>query len=533
MTVLGLLLVGSLNLIAPMMAFAEPSQSIEISGDGVTKPITLSLSQLQAMKQYRHVYSTINTWPSKKWYVGEGVNLRDLLDLAGIKEDARLLIFTSNDGYAVTLTVKELLKDKRYYFPRLKDNDISDGTIPGSEVGAVEVEPIVALASTEGSKNPDDMNDMDSLLLMCGQRAVTEQTNNIFLKYINKIEVLTTAPEKWDTPRASIDSGEVSAGTLIELSNKRNDADKIYYTTDGSTPTVNSQIFNWSAKRWWNQRPDNLESINKPLEIKKDTVIKAITIGPGKEDSDVITFSYQIGHGASGQETPGGPPTGITLDQDQVNLKVGGTYVLEAIISPDNAVDKKVIWSSSDTRVATVDNHGLVTVIGPGTAIITAKTVVGNFTASCTVKVNDKIAGSQSTEPVALISKKDELQHIPVEPELPEIDRQYPAAKEVTNTDLTTTNETPVPEPPAEPEVLEANKSYLASKEVATTDSTNTNASSQPGSPAGHILEVSVETVPIPMEQISLDIYIKIIFMVLFFSGAVKRYMEYTREVRR
>ena len=527
-TVLGLLLVGFITFITPMSVFAEPSQSLEIYGDGVINPKTFTLSQLQAMEQYQHTYSTINTWPTKKWYVGKGVNLRDLLDLAGIKEDARLINFNSNDGYVVTLTVKELLEDKRYYFPHLKENHASDGSIPGSPEGAVEVEPIVALVSTESSTNPSDMNDMDSLLLMCGQRAVTEQTNNIFLKYINKIEVLTTAPEKWDNPRASTSSGEISAGTLIELSNKRNDADKIYYTTDGSTPTVNSPVFNWSAKRWWNQRPDNLTNINKPIEITRDTVIKAKTIGPGKEDSDVVTFSYKIGNSTSGQGLPAGPPTGVTLDQDQVDLKVGGTYLLEAFVGPDNVTDKRVTWSSSDTRVATVDNHGLVTVIGPGTAIITAKTVVGNFTASCTIKAGSESAGGQSSKPVVLNLKEDEAPESQVEvgPQVSETNQIKPA-EEVTNADLTTINK-------VSPEVLDANQRYLAPRGGLNADSTITDVSpQQTENLVGDILEVSVETVPIPLKQNSLDIYTTIIFLIFFLSGAGKRYLKYTKEVTR
>jgi len=188
-----------------------------------------------------------------------------------------------------------MLKDPRYCFPGLQENSINDGSIPGSIEGAEEVEPILALLTAEGSNNSEEMNDMNALQLICGQRAVSEQTNNLFLKYINKIEVLTTEPLQWDNPRVNIGSGEVPAGTLLELNTKGNDTDKIYFTTDGSTPTINSPMFNWSAKRWWSQRPDSLGSINKPIEIKEGTVIKAITIGPGKADSEVVTFIYQIG----------------------------------------------------------------------------------------------------------------------------------------------------------------------------------------------------------------------------------------------
>lgn len=540
LTVLGLLFVGSLNLAAPRAVQAEPSNFIEISGDGVANPTTFTLDQLQAMEQYQHVYSTINTWPTKKWYVGRGVKLRYLLDLAGIKEEAQLITFTSNDGYTVTLTVKELLKDKRYYFPHFKDNDASDGSIPGSPADAKEVEPILALVSTEGSNNPDDMNDRDALLLMCGQRAVTEQTNNIFLKYIQKVEVATSAPPKWDNPRANISTGEVPAGTLIELSNKRNDSDKIHYTTDGSTPTVNSPVFNWSAKRWWGQRPDSLKNINKPLEITKDTIIKARTIGPGREDSDVVTFSYRVGASSTGPKPPGGPPTGVTLDQDMINLKVGGTFELEAIVGPENASDKRVTWSSSDTRVATVDNHGLVTVVGPGTATITAKTVVGDLVATCIVKSGEEDNGGQiAAAPTR--SKNDEKEEA-AQPEIQEDKQQYLAAKEEIPPDASE----PVAEEPAKTDeannsrdeqevsqVPEENQRYLAPKEVMA--ASHSEISSPPDSKDGRIWEVSVDTIslPPPVEQGNLRTYTLPIFMLLFLSGAGKRYREYAKEVAR
>ncbi len=81
----------------------------------------------------------------------------------------------------------------------------------------------------------------------------------------------------------------------------------------------------------------------------------------------------------------GAPPAGVTLDQDIAHLKVGSTVQLTATVAPDDATDKSVIWSSSDTGVATVDKHGLVTVVGPGTATITVSTVVGEMTATCIV----------------------------------------------------------------------------------------------------------------------------------------------------
>lgn len=304
LTIIGLLLLAGAFSLVPGVAMADPSNSLEICGDGVTSPATFSLSQLQAMEQHQQVYSAINTWPTKKWYVGKGVKLTQLLDLAGIKEEAGSIKFSSSDGYAVTLTVKELLKDKRYYFPHFKQSSSGgdgDGNIPGSTTDKQLAEPIIALVSVEGSNNPRYMNDLNTIMLMMGQRAVTEQNGNLFIKYLNKIEVLNGEPPKWDNPQANPDSGEVAAGTMVALSNIHMDDDKVYYTTDGTTPNMDSPMYNWIAKRWWSARADVLGVYNKPIgPINKNTIIKAITIGPGKADSDVVTFSYTV----AGDESP-------------------------------------------------------------------------------------------------------------------------------------------------------------------------------------------------------------------------------------
>jgi hypothetical protein len=268
-----------------------------ITGEGVGNPLTLDRDELEAMEQHEYIYSAVNTWPTKKWYVGRGVHLEELLDLAGVKEEATLIKLTSSDGYSISLTVKEVLEDQRYCFPNFKTGDgDGDGNIAGSAAGAQLVEPIIALVSVEGSNNPRYMNDLSTPLLMLGQRAVTEQTGNLFVKYLHKIEVLTEDIPQWDAPQANPSSGEVSAGTMIALSNAHMDDDKVYYTTDGSTPDLNSPMYNWIARRWWASRADVLGLYNKPIgPLTEDTTIKAVTIGPGKADSQVVSFTYTLG----------------------------------------------------------------------------------------------------------------------------------------------------------------------------------------------------------------------------------------------
>lgn len=76
----------------------------------------------------------------------------------------------------------------------------------------------------------------------------------------------------------------------------------------------------------------------------------------------------------------------LELNKTELSLKKGKTEKLTAVITPADASDKSVTWSSSDNSVATVDNTGLVKAVKVGKAVITAKTSNG-LTAQCIVKV--------------------------------------------------------------------------------------------------------------------------------------------------
>lgn len=77
----------------------------------------------------------------------------------------------------------------------------------------------------------------------------------------------------------------------------------------------------------------------------------------------------------------------ITLSQTSISMTVGETNVLTALISPGNAKDKTVTWSSSNPSVATADD-GKVTAVAPGSATVTARTEDGGKTATCSVTVS-------------------------------------------------------------------------------------------------------------------------------------------------
>ena len=81
----------------------------------------------------------------------------------------------------------------------------------------------------------------------------------------------------------------------------------------------------------------------------------------------------------------------ISLNRTSAAMYKGNRLKLSATVSPANATNKKVTWSSSNSKVAKVSSTGVVTGLQAGTAKITARTADGTkLTASCTVKVKNK-----------------------------------------------------------------------------------------------------------------------------------------------
>ncbi|MBR1693772.1 MAG: Ig-like domain-containing protein, partial [Lachnospiraceae bacterium] len=111
---------------------------------------------------------------------------------------------------------------------------------------------------------------------------------------------------------------------------------------------------------------------------------------PAKEDGGTVILAKQ-----EAQETPDTPQqpqpttveaTGVTLSQTEATVERGKDITLTATVVPTAATDKKVTFTSSNEKVATVDDTGKVTAVEKGTATITAKTANGK-TATCAITV--------------------------------------------------------------------------------------------------------------------------------------------------
>lgn len=102
-----------------------------------------------------------------------------------------------------------------------------------------------------------------------------------------------------------------------------------------------------------------------------------VTLGYGNDALDVRKINYAAG----------APVTEIVLNKTELKLDAGESATLTAKVLPDNATDKTVSWSTSDSGVATVEN-GVVTAVSAGSAVITAESADGSVTAECAVTVS-------------------------------------------------------------------------------------------------------------------------------------------------
>ncbi|MGP1460068.1 MAG: Ig-like domain-containing protein, partial [Bacteroides sp.] len=94
--------------------------------------------------------------------------------------------------------------------------------------------------------------------------------------------------------------------------------------------------------------------------------------------------------------------TGVTLDKTTLTFTIGDVaQTLTATVAPANATNKKVTWTSSNAKVATVAD-GKVTAVGVGEATITVTTEDGGHKAACRVKVKAKTADTPKPTPEAV-----------------------------------------------------------------------------------------------------------------------------------
>ena len=166
---------------------------------------------------------------------------------------------------------------------------------------------------------------------------------------------------------------------------------KTYYRDDGETITA----YPISDVTAIDMNLDSFSVNGKPISISDADKTKSVSFSAPYEESCTYKFIATDKAGNVTEKTVNlyyndkvVSVTGVSLNESSITLDVGGSKTLAATVTPENATNKKVRWSSDNEAVATVSEDGVVTAVAGGTAVITATTHDGLFTASCTVTVN-------------------------------------------------------------------------------------------------------------------------------------------------
>ena len=186
---------------------------------------------------------------------------------------------------------------------------------------------------------------------------------------------VTGAPEKETVKSVAANpaGGTYKIAQNVTLSTMTAGAE-IYYTLDGTNPTRESTLY------------------TGVIEVSESLTLKAIACKEGLEDSPVASFTYTID-----PDTQEKPIENIKLSNNGLELKEGDTAALTAEITPTDATEKTLFWTSTDKSIVTV-NDGLLKGINAGTAVVRVSNADGSVTAACEVTVKKKASEEEIPE---------------------------------------------------------------------------------------------------------------------------------------
>ncbi len=276
-------------------------------------------------------------------------------------------------------------------------------TIPGDEVSVtgvsvtpttttVEVGASVMLSATVA---PSDATNKDVTWASSDSSVAIVSTGGVVTGIATGNAGITVTTEDGGYSKTSAVTVTVTeTGDVATLPLVINGEGDFYRVTSGDITNINS----------WNTQLVEINSVNftntwsnqMPARIDGNYYIHYVGLEP---------WSHLEVNGSS-QETP---VTGVALTLASASIMVGDSTTFVATVSPDNATNKLVVWSSSDNDVATVSSTGIVTGVSIGSSVITATTQDGGFTSTGNITVSDETAnftltlaaiGNGTTNPV-------------------------------------------------------------------------------------------------------------------------------------
>ncbi len=238
-------------------------------------------------------------------------------------------------------------------------------------------------------RNPYDALVTGNYIENTNHNAILFQKNSGYDRHAGKVEITGNTIVNWDA------DNDASGGRAIRIDTQGNgsgdDTGKEFVITgnsmqkpdyDPATATdpdfakitgVGENEVDLCGNYWNSEKPD----FDTIIAVYKDgsTVCPNVSYNTYYTDKDLTKLIVEA--------------DGIVLNQTTATAEIGKTIQLTAAVTPENATDKTVKWSSSNDTAADVDQNGLVTAKTAGQAVITAENSAGD-TAECIVTVTEQ-----------------------------------------------------------------------------------------------------------------------------------------------
>jgi len=154
-----------------------------------------------------------------------------------------------------------------------------------------------------------------------------------------------------------------------------------------------SAILPGAGSLWWTSNDLSIADIVASSDNKLVTV-RAWKTGIAEISAHFSPAGSEVVQSASCRVTvvPNSNPervAAVRITPEVTAIEKGKSTYLRATVVPETAIDKNLRWETSDSRIATVSQQGLVRGIAPGYAVIRVVTDDGGFSAECSVEVVD------------------------------------------------------------------------------------------------------------------------------------------------
>ncbi|MBD5345987.1 MAG: hypothetical protein HDR92_02500 [Bacteroides sp.] len=218
---------------------------------------------------------------------------------------------------------------------------------------------------------PDNVTDK-TLLLTCDPEGIVEaseidENGNFTLTAVGEGEVTVTVKGADASEAEATATVKVSAELAITSSEEELAERSTITLTANTFGKVEWSIDNEEAAEIVSYGIDPSSAYIKGLkEGETVTLTATITLPDGTEQTASLEFTITEPKDVNAET--------ITINPNQVTLKVGSNISLSAIITPSNCTNGPVIWSSQNSAIASVNNNGLVSALSAGTSYISATT---------------------------------------------------------------------------------------------------------------------------------------------------------------